>query len=140
MMQQRIRFITMAIGCAMLSTLAITRTILGEEPLQAVHCDRAAVDSLKMEGLTIQSVEATAAGAFKPPRAAAPLTQAPGFCRIQAAVSSTPESLITFEVWIPENWNGKIVATGNGGYSNVLSYSDMAYALSQRYSAVGGDT
>jgi feruloyl esterase len=43
-------------------------------------------------------------------------------------------------VWIPERWNGKLVATGNGGYANVPSYRDMAYALRQGYAAAGGDT
>ena len=43
-------------------------------------------------------------------------------------------------MWIPLDWNGKIVVTGNGGYSNALNVRDMAHALSQRYAAVGGDT
>src|SRR5262245_34828085 len=61
-------------------------------------------------------------------------------CRIHASTKPTRESLINFEVWLPLAWNGKVVVTGNGGYSNALSYRDMAYALSQGYAAVGGDT
>lgn len=127
-------------GCAMLATVGISRTIFGAAPGTPVHCDRGAIDTVKIAGVTIQSAEAIAAGTFTPPRAAAPLKQATGFCRLQASVSSAPQSLINFEVWIPENWNAKIVATGNGGYSNALSYPDMAYAISQGYAAVGGDT
>ena len=62
------------------------------------------------------------------------------FCRVQASVSVGPGSLINFEVWVPERWNEKLVGTGNGGYSNVPSYRDMAYALQQGYAAAGGDT
>ena len=42
--------------------------------------------------------------------------------------------------WMKGTWNGKLVTTGNGGYSNALSYRDMANALAQGYAAVGGDT
>jgi len=140
MTRSGIRVIAVGIACAMVMAIGITRTISGQSPAQSVQCDRARIDALKLEGVTIQTVETMAAGAFTPPRAAAPLTHAPAFCRIQATVSATPESLIVFEVWIPQNWNGKIVATGNGGYSNALSYPDMAYALSQGYATVGGDT
>jgi len=139
MTRSGIRVIAVGIACAMVMAIGITRTISGQSPAQSVQCDRARIDALKLEGVTIQTVETMAAGAFTPPRAA-PLTHAPAFCRIQATVSATPESLIVFEVWIPQNWNGKIVATGNGGYSNALSYPDMAYALSQGYATVGGDT
>src|SRR5262245_34627771 len=61
-------------------------------------------------------------------------------CRIHASTKPTRESLINFEVWLPLAWNGKVVVTGNGGYSNALSYRDMAYALTEGYAAVGGDT
>jgi feruloyl esterase len=37
-------------------------------------------------------------------------------------------------------WNGKLVVTGNGGYSPQLSYGDMAMAMRQGYAVVGGDT
>jgi feruloyl esterase len=63
-----------------------------------------------------------------------------GYCRVRATTTPAKNSAIEFEVWIPDKWNGKIVATGNGGYSNVPNYRDMAYALSQGYAAVGGDT
>ena len=140
-MRTQIRVVALGLGCAVVATIGITRPLSGQVPTPSVqHCDRGRLDTTTIEGVTIQSVEAIAAGAFRPARASAPLTQAPAYCRIQATVSPTAESLINFEVWIPENWNGKIVATGNGGYSNALSYPDMAYALSQRYATVGGDT
>ena len=61
-------------------------------------------------------------------------------CRVKATASSGPGSLIVFEVWIPSAWNGKLVATGNGGYSNAINTGDMAMALARGYAAVGGDT
>jgi Tannase and feruloyl esterase len=63
-----------------------------------------------------------------------------GSCRVRALTSSGKGSIINFEVWIPDGWNGKVVVTGNAGYSNVPNYRDMTHALSQGYAAVGGDT
>ena len=64
----------------------------------------------------------------------------PSYCRVEATVTTSPDSVVNFEVWIPQDWNGKIVVTGNGGYSNAINVRDMAHALSQRYAAAGGDT
>ncbi|MFG5408717.1 tannase/feruloyl esterase family alpha/beta hydrolase [Piscinibacter sakaiensis] len=82
-----------------------------------------------------------AAGSFQPPTGGAQ-ANLPAFCRITAQATPTSDSLINFELWVPEGtgWNGKLVATGNGGYSPTLNYGDMAYAMRQGYAVVGGDT
>jgi feruloyl esterase len=66
----------------------------------------------------------------------------PAYCRVRGVATPTPGSLINFEVWVPDAavWNGKLVATGNGGYSPALNTGDMTYALRQGYAVVGGDT
>ena len=109
----------------------------GQSP---ARCDRGRLGELDVPGLAIQTVETVAAGAFAPPRSNTSIAQTRSFCRVQATVSSTPDSRIVFEVWIPERWNGKTDVTGNGGYSNALTYPDMALALSEGYAAIGGDT
>jgi feruloyl esterase len=77
-----------------------------------------------------------------PPGATRPLEGLPAFCRVEAVATPVPGSEIHFEVWIPDAgaWNGKLVATGNGGYSSALAYGDMAGVLRRGYAAVGGDT
>lgn len=35
------------------------------------------------------------------------LESLPQFCRVQAHVSVSTDSLINFEVWVPDKWNGK---------------------------------
>ena len=81
------------------------------------------------------------AGTYQPPGSSA-LNNLPAFCRMTATATPTSSSLINFEVWVPDEaaWNGKLVVTGNGGYSPSLSYGDMAYAMRQGYAVVGGDT
>ena len=112
------------------------------EDAAAQHIDRCAVapvGALGIEHVTIRAADAVPAGSFTPPGARAPLIVA-AFCRVQASVATSDDSLVNFEVWDPSSWNGKIVVTGNGGYGNALSYGDMAYAMAQGYAVVGGDT
>jgi feruloyl esterase len=92
------------------------------------------------ESVTVREVALVLAGTFKASSSGPPLANVPGFCRVQASVSTSVDSLVNFEVWIPERWNGKLVVTGNGGYGNVPSYRDMGNALAQGFAAAGGDT
>jgi feruloyl esterase len=104
-------------------------------------CDSATLASVTLPSAALSAASAVAAGTYTPP-GAAPLTDLPAFCRLTAQATPTPSSLINFEVWVPDGtaWNGKLVVTGNGGYSPSLSYGDMAHAMRQGYAVAGGDT
>lgn len=104
------------------------------------RCTLSALSSAATENTSVRAVDALDAGAFTPPGTGAAFGQLPEFCRVQASVTTAKDSFVNFEVWVPREWNGKIVATGNGGYSNTPAYRDMAQALAQGYAAVGGDT
>jgi feruloyl esterase len=106
----------------------------------AIPCEAVMFADLNVEGLAVRSVERVPAGGFTPPGASAPFATLPPFCRVRAVVATSDDSRVEFEVWSPEGWNGKLVSTGNGGYSNVPNYRDMAHALGQGYATVGGDT
>jgi len=109
-------------------------------PASEPACDASVFAPLSAGETTIQSVERIPAGGFTPPRGQAPLGSLPAFCRVQGSVTTSADSMVTFDVWLPADWNGKLVVTGNGGYSNIPNYGDMAYALAQGYAVVGGDT
>jgi feruloyl esterase len=108
---------------------------------QPKPCDTATLAAVQLERASVLSATAIAAGTYTPAGSGA-LTNLPAFCRITAKATPTSDSLINFEVWVPSDqaWNGKMVTTGNGGYSPALSYRDMAYAMRQGYAVVGGDT
>ncbi len=116
----------------------------GDEPVavQPRSCEAAALSAVTLSGASVTGAEAIAAGSYTPSGSNTAITNLPAFCRITARATPTPESLINFEVWVPEStaWNGKMVVTGNGGYSPALSRGDMAYAMRQGYAVVGGDT
>jgi len=105
-------------------------------------CETAALASLKLDNASIRSATSVPAGSYTPPGTNTALADMPAFCRIDAAATPTTDSLINFQVWVPMGsaWNGKLVTTGNGGYSPALSYRDMAYAMKQGYAVIGGDT
>lgn len=42
-------------------------------------------------------------------------------CRIALLIQTSPRSNITFEAWLPENWSGRFLATGNGGIDGCTS-------------------
>ena len=102
------------------------------------NADRLAGSALP--GTTIETVEPVPAGGFRPPRGRGAATDVGAFCRVHARAATSDDSRVEFEVWLPDDWNGKIVATGNGGYGNTPNYGDMTYAMSLGYAVVGGDT
>lgn len=108
----------------------------------AKACDIASFSRLNLSGATLKAVTAVAAGAYTPTGSTATLAGLPAFCRIDANAAPSSDSSINFQVWVPQgtSWNGKLVTTGNGGYSPQLNYGDMAYALRQGYAAIGGDS
>lgn len=38
-----------------------------------------------------------------------------GVCRLHLRVETTSTSEVHIEVWLPENWTGRLLTTGNGG-------------------------
>ncbi len=108
----------------------------------AKACETTALAAVQLSGATVTGATQVAAGSYTPAGSNTPIPNLPAFCRITGEATPSSDSLVKFEVWVPDGtaWNGKMVVTGNGGYSPVLSTNDMAYAMRQGYAVVGGDT
>src|SRR5688572_25544504 len=92
--------------------------------------------NLELERATITSAVDVAAGLFKPPttttnpattndaqpqRSGPPPQPIPQHCRVTLVLKPTPDSNINVEIWLPtENWNGKFLAVGNGGWAGSI--------------------
>jgi feruloyl esterase len=135
-----IRFIVLLLTCCSSATTRHSTEQLSRAESAPQPCDMSTLTAAKIDGTLFRSAALVSDGSFTPPPSGAALTNLPVFCRVEASVSAAKDSLINFEVWIPQDWNQKIVVTGNAGYGNALNYRDMAYAMSQGYAAVGGDT
>jgi feruloyl esterase len=110
--------------------------------MMAVACDSASLVALPLEHAHVISATRVAAGPFTIPGTQLSAGPLPAFCRVRGEASSEPGSQIRFELWFPEGdaWNAKLLVTGNGGYSPLLAYGDMAMALRRGYAVLGGDT
>jgi feruloyl esterase len=95
-------------------------------PGAAATCE--SLTSLFMPGVTVTSAAV----------AATPVE----FCRVKAVARPVADSEIQIEVWLPPaaSWNGKLLGTGNGGYSSTMSISAMQAALKEGYAVAGSDT
>ncbi len=60
-------------------------------------------------------------------------------CRIAMYVSTSNRSGITLEAWLPTNWTGRFLSTGNGGVSGCIQYTDLAYTSGLGFATVGAN-
>src|SRR5262245_25646278 len=129
------RFLT-ALVLAVLAASAAARSSSGA--VSGTACGDLA--GLAIPGVTIMSANLVNEGSFTPPgstRALAVKT----LCRVAAIAAPTGDSRIAIEVWLPPAgaWNGKLLGTGNGGFSGSIGYPAMAAAVARGYAAVGTD-
>ena len=108
--------------------------------LQQPACD--ALKTLSLPTVTITAVEFVAAGA--PARDGADVAQRvplPAHCQVAATLTPSADSHIEMELWLPaENWNGKFLAVGNGGWAGNISFDAMAGGLRRGYATASNDT
>ena len=111
-------------------------------PVQSAPCQD--LQSLSLPDAMITSVELVPAGpyvtqGFGGQQQTGPML--PEHCRVAATLAPVEGSHIEMEIWLPtENWNGKFLAVGNGGWAGSISLSAIARSLSEGYAAASNDT
>ncbi|KAK9388921.1 Tannase/feruloyl esterase [Lipomyces mesembrius] len=60
-------------------------------------------------------------------------------CRLALSIPTSNRSSITFEAWLPRDWTGRFLGTGNGGVDGCIKYEDLAYGSSQGFATVGSN-
>ncbi|KAF2790630.1 putative feruloyl esterase B-2 [Melanomma pulvis-pyrius CBS 109.77] len=60
-------------------------------------------------------------------------------CRLALHVPTSNSSEIVLETWLPEDWSGRFVSTGNGGLGGCIQYPDLAFAASYGFATVGNN-
>ncbi|KAF2706500.1 tannase-domain-containing protein [Pleomassaria siparia CBS 279.74] len=60
-------------------------------------------------------------------------------CRLAIHVPTSNSSEIVEEVWLPEDWSGRFLSTGNGGLGGCIQYPDLAFAASYGSASVGNN-
>ncbi|KAL0938616.1 feruloyl esterase B-2-like protein 1 [Colletotrichum truncatum] len=57
-------------------------------------------------------------------------------CRLTAQVATSTRSGFKFEAWLPQNWTGRFLSTGNGGLGGCIQYEDLDYGSSLGFATV----
>lgn len=99
--------------------------------------------ALAIPNTTITAASRITAGPFVFPGENTGLERSlPEYCRVTAVAHPVPDSEIKIEVWLPEadDWNGRFLGTGNGGYSGAMSITEMEAGLRQGYAVAGSNT
>lgn len=56
-------------------------------------------------------------------------------CRVSLSVATSKRSGLNMETWLPSNWTGRFLSTGNGGLNGCIGYGQLAYASSLGFSS-----
>jgi feruloyl esterase len=106
--------------------------------LRAADCG--ALKNLALENTTILVAETVTSGTLAVSDQAPPVQGLPAFCRVAGVTRPTSDSAIHFEVWMPEqDWNGRFLGTGNGGFAGSIYYPQLAGYLRRGFAAAGTD-
>src|SRR5262245_33533224 len=122
----------------MISSLALVAfAVLAQQPA----CE--GLKSLSLPNVAITAAEFVPAGTAQTGRGGrgGPAAPLPAHCRVAATLTPTPDSHIEMELWMPaENWNGKFLAVGNGGWAGNIETNAMVAGLAKGYAAASNDT
>ncbi len=128
---------------------ALSTQASGPVPLASVHPDTAqktceALKSLKLDHGEIVSAKWDEAGTIQvqlglPPKAES--LRVKRHCEIAAVSRPTSDSVINFTIWLPplEDWNGKYLQYGSGGWGGIYQFHEMVGPLAQGYAVAETD-
>ncbi|KAF1936496.1 tannase and feruloyl esterase [Clathrospora elynae] len=58
-------------------------------------------------------------------------------CRVVLNVTTSPSSTNRIEAWLPDEWNGRFLATGNGGTGGCIDYGNLESGASFGFATFG---
>ncbi|KAH9838436.1 feruloyl esterase-like protein [Rhodofomes roseus] len=67
----------------------------------------------------------------------------PAFCRVELLVTTnaTANSTCSTEVWLPDNWTGRFLTVGDGGFAGGVNVAELGLlAVAQGFAGVSTDT
>ncbi|KAI5781230.1 tannase and feruloyl esterase [Geopyxis carbonaria] len=60
-------------------------------------------------------------------------------CRLELLTKTTSTSQVVTELWLPDNFNKRVAATGNGGFNGCVDYDALNYIASMGFAVIGSD-
>jgi feruloyl esterase len=102
--------------------------------------DCGALKNLALENTTIVIAETVSAGTLTNPEDGKVLGGLPAFCRVEGVMRPSGDSRIRFEVWLPVEWNGRLLGAGNGGFAGSLPYRQLVGYVKRGFAVASSDT
>ncbi|KAF7298014.1 Carboxylic ester hydrolase [Mycena chlorophos] len=133
----KMRFVAGAIVAASVQLLQVTAQF-------QQTCD-ALASKLSIPNATIANTSFVAAGTtlsfpgVDPTCGTPPQLVSADICRVVLTVATSNRSRTMMEAWLPSNWTGRFLATGNGGIGGCIQYTDMDYGTSLGFATTGSD-
>ena len=97
------------------------------------------IKGIDLPGVTITVVKQVAAGDYTIPGLQTPMKDMPAFVRVAMVAKPMPQSHIRIEVWLPEEWNGRFLGTGNGGGGGGLAFGSLEAGVRFGYAIASSD-
>ncbi|KAH8205752.1 hypothetical protein TruAng_000028 [Truncatella angustata] len=60
-------------------------------------------------------------------------------CRVYMTVATSNRSGLRLEAWLPRDYNGRFLSTGNGGLGGCVHYDDLAFGTQFGFATVGAN-
>ncbi|KAF7349303.1 Carboxylic ester hydrolase [Mycena sanguinolenta] len=60
-------------------------------------------------------------------------------CRVQFSTKTTDTSVVHAEAWLPDEWYGRFLGTGNGGLGGCIDYPNLDYGSALHFATVGSN-
>ena len=92
-----------------------------------------------IEQPNLEIIAATRVGAGEVKAGTASI-QVPAACRVTGVSRPTAASEITFELWLPDNWRGRYIQLGNGGFAGNIDHPSLAAEIRRGNAAAMTDT
>ncbi len=108
-------------------------------PFSAVLAGCVALSGAHPGGVAVRATPVPAASAWVPGGNGGVYRGLPvsvPFCRVEGTI----EGNIGFELWLPEDWNGRLLGAGVGGDAGVFNYSDMSRRIAEGFATVTTDS
>ena len=113
--------------------------LIASAPIASHAANCAALKSQTLPDTTITAAEPVTNGVLQPPGTQTPIANLPAFCRVTGSFHPSSDSEIRFELWLPDNWNGRFLGAGNGGFAGSIDYRELAAYLQRGFAAAASD-
>ena len=79
-------------------------------------------------------------GGVQNPEFPSPAINLPALCAVSVNVKSSNSSSFNFGLFLPDSWNDRTIATGNGGFGGGINWPDMGRFSHYGFAALSTDT